>query len=155
MNRVVVLVTALHVLLHSIFGCCDHALAAWTGNSGSHKCSHALTTSDHHSRHIHCHHRAVAGHDNEQPQSTSSSSEDAPAVPCDNHDCRHKSCSWLTSEGPPEIHLFESHWNLVYSPVIHAVAESHAASVISPEIDAGRQRALPVRLHLAVGVLLI
>jgi hypothetical protein len=39
--------------------------------------------------------------------------------------------------------------------MFQAVAESQAVDVFSPEIDAGQYRALPVRLHLAVGVLLI
>jgi hypothetical protein len=61
----------------------------------------------------------------------------------------------LTAESPLEIQHFESHWNLVCGSLAHVVTASRAPFVFSPESDAGGYRALPVRLHLALGVLVI
>ena len=155
MNRAVVCITGLHVLIHSIFGCCDHAFAAFSESVGGHVCSHAVTKCDEAALHEHGHHDAVAAHNDECEQSCKTGISDQQSAPHQRHDCRHDSCHWLTSEALPDIELLDSHCDTMYVPTTGAAIASLPASGFWPETDVGRYHAPTLRLHLALGVLLI
>ena len=143
MNQLISIIIGLHVLVHSIFGCCDHAFVAVSHSISCNVCSHAVVKSEDGCRHEHNNRDAVATHNDQQ------------STPHEQHDCRHDSCHWLTSDALPTIDLLDFHYDAVHIQVNRAEIASEAASEFWLESDFGQYHALPLRLHLVHGVLLI
>ncbi len=135
MNRFATLLTAVTVLLHSILGCCAHAVQASSG------CDETHSVYTEHSQHDHGH----------------SCSADKPLeeqAPSEGHECCRMKCQWLLPDAPGDLAAVL----LSYSPIFDAdqIATSIVASTWLLEVlrfDA--LPALPLRSHLALGVLLI
>jgi hypothetical protein len=155
MNQLISIIIGLHVLVHSIFGCCDHALVAVSHSVSGKVCSHAVAKSEEGCRHEHKHREAVATHNASGEQSFAIDSSDQQSAPHERHECRHDSCHWLTSDALPTIDLLDSHCDAIYIQVNRAVIAAGAVSEFRLEAGFGRYRALPLRLHLTLGVLLI
>ena len=154
MNRLIVIVTGLHVLAHSIFGCCDHVFAASSDTSTDHECSHAVARDVEPSRHKHDCHDAVADPRNESELSSTYESN-GESAPHQRHDCRHADCHWLTSLKAAAASLLDYDCTPAGAARIAEPLALTPLFGLSPERDIRRCQALPLRLHLAFGVLLI
>lgn len=155
MKRFVAIIVGLHVLAHSIFGCCDHVFAAFKESVGGHACSHGVAKQEEAGRHEDSDRDAAATHNDEFEKLRATASADRHSVPHGRHDCRHDSCHWLTSDGLPNIDLLDSHFDAMYVPITCAAVASTPTFDFWPETDVGRNHALALRLHLALGVLQI
>lgn len=158
MNQAVAIIVALHVLTHSVVGCCDHVFAAQLPSSG---CSHCHQTTvaeaDANQRH-HGDQEIFEAHLTQGEHSCVCERcgiTDREQLPLRGHNCPHASCYWLTSDGASTCSLVDFDWTpALAAPVTGAIA-SETLSPLSPEFDIGRLHSLPLRLHLAAGVLLI
>jgi hypothetical protein len=155
MNRLIATIIAIHVLVHSIFGCCDHAFAALSSVAIHDGCSHAAARDVQSCGHKHSHHDEVVAHDNEDEPCKAKRIAGHNSAPNQQHDCRHASCYWQTQNGFLGFSLLELHGYAALAPQAPAAIASKTSAGISTENDVGRYHALPLRLHLAVGVLLI
>src|SRR5688572_11097054 len=104
MNRLVAIITGAHVLLHSIFSCCNHASAAHSHDLDSlQRCHDEIRLTDTISG-SHCSEQAAdacSADDERQGGCDSSTSADCLESTDEQHNCRHASCDWLTTiEGP-------------------------------------------------------
>jgi len=136
MKRVVAAITGLHVLLHGIFGCCGHGLAATADVADP----------------CHCHHVADSDHAEHSPARADT---DGQLPPYEQHKCPHSTCHWLATSSATALDWMDFDVALTGMPAIPvAIAASTAAEYSATHF--GRQKpALPLRLHLVVGVLLI
>jgi hypothetical protein len=129
MSQVVPVVVAIHVLWHGVVGCCGHALAASIHVDGA-TCEHAP----------HCDHETGAA---------------GTSFPLPSHDCPHDRCHWLAPDSvsidSPLKNLIAPAFDILHS----AIAEIGTSHVVAREIDVGRMRPMTLRLHLALGVLLL
>lgn len=155
MNRLIIIVTGLHVLAHSIFGCCDQAFVAIPDSAGGHACSHCVVKFIEAGRHEHSHCDAVATHSDEFTHLFTTDISDQQSAPHQRHVCRHDSCHWLAGDASSDLDLLSSYFVVTCFPTISVEIASDATSGYWPESDIGRRPAAPLRLHLALGVLLI
>ncbi len=135
MNRLIAAITVLHVLVHGIFGCCDHGLVA----------SRAAAP-------CHCHH----AHHGDHAESVSDCERADHKSPVQgSHECVHAACHWLADNASP--HVGELDIFAVASPATQLPASMSltAAAEFLPVDILGPISAPPLRLHLALGVLLI
>jgi hypothetical protein len=143
MNCVLTILTGLSILAHSVFGCCDHTIAA-KSNPRSACCCHGAS-----------------------PVRTSKVAEDAnskaPAKaafspshsnPAKDHICKHASCHWL-SGGKVDHAEVALDIAADFSVPLFA-ADSYPWTCQSDKCPTLPDRdAPPLRLHLLVGVLLV
>jgi len=155
MYRLIIIVTGLHVLAHSIFGCCDHAFVAIPDSAGGHACSHCVVKFIEAGRHEHSHCDAVATQNDESIHSFTTDISDQQSAPHQRHECRHDSCHWLTSDASSDLDLPSSYFAVTCFSTISVAIASNATSGYWQESDVGRRHAPPLRLHLALGVLMI
>jgi hypothetical protein len=138
MNRLIAAITGFHVLLHGVFGCCNLGLAAPAHKS--HSCP--------------CHHVADGDH---AEHSHGGDAEDRDSPPREPHMCVHASCHWLVGDAVSTLSLLDFQGATFIAAIVPP--STSASSVIGAgswcDVGAARSLALPVRLHLAVGVLLI
>jgi len=135
MNRLVAVITGLHVLLHGIVGCCDHGLSVTSSAAPS----------------CHCHHAQQCDH-SEPAGECDLAEHDAPVE--GPHECVHASCHWLAGDAPAMLRLLELSAATSLVALTPAIELAPAAE-FSPDAGLGQSPALPLRRHLAVGVLLI
>jgi hypothetical protein len=146
MNRLIAVITGLHVLAHGIFGCC--------GDHGTHvaHASHACHTVDRHGCGEHGEHyeHATCGGD----ASLVCIADPSGGLP---HQCPHASCQWLDTKPACTDELFKLKLNRNELGCLDVRTESSPANAGISCLDDcySRPAALPLRLHLAVGVLLI
>lgn len=158
MKQVVAIIGGLSVLAHGIFGCCDHVFASTPqGSAGYCRCHAAVA-------HSHEHGDAHGNHNSSEPHS---SQQESPGscdncgftvqgqIPSGQHVCRHANCHWLKSSSSPIIRLFDLGCFFAAPILPPAAAASPSAWQQSTDFAVGRICSLPLRLHLAVGVLLI
>lgn len=137
----IAILTGLHVLAHGIFGCCDHGLPVTSLVAKVHSCGHAphdvspeLSTA--------CCHATLDGE----------AAEGQSPYP---HECVHESCHWLAGNAGPKISKSD------FSLQVPLTAISVIAAPATPTLHHGvnlatiRDTAPPLRLHLALGVLLV
>jgi hypothetical protein len=136
MKPLIAIVTALHVLAHGMFGCCDQAAHSSTSASTPHQC--VCHHADHHAH-------ALVGVaelvETELP-------EQAP------HECIHDSCHWVVGDSAFQLNLSDVSLTAVYSSAAYNAVGEAQAQAMWPDVDAGSLFAPPVRLHLALGVIL-
>jgi hypothetical protein len=158
MNRAVALLTGVHVLLHSIFGCCNHTWAAHSHETSTpHRCHDEIGSKD----------ATSVSHCNEQDADACSAAAericdydtntaaDRAASTDERHSCRHASCAWLTTITVPELVPVDCGCPFVIATAEALAAVPQRACFSSDSTVIGRIHPLPLRLHLAVGVLLI
>jgi len=149
MNRLIAIITGLHVLAHSLFGCCSHEGAH--AASAPH-CCHSTIEND-------CAHQHGLDHRLEQQAADSgfypllkSNSAGNP-----HHVCLHSSCQWLETKPlcPTDVLHLGINGTMAVVPfgnsLVDTAADAAAFSVLSDVIST----APPLRLHLALGVLQI
>jgi hypothetical protein len=159
MNQFVAFVTALHVLAHSLFGCCSHVAQAHTGDALE-ICREAVCESERPKAHGHAENH---GHAPAEPAFAEATQPNGCAV-CEDessdrhapHDCQHAFCQWLGPDSTAAGKVLDLIHDL---PAILFAAPglkpSPASLLAAGENPNERAFALPLRLHLAVGVLLI
>jgi hypothetical protein len=136
MKPLISIVTALHVLAHGLFGCCDHAVAAKP--AAPHCC--------------HCQH-AHASPPRAATEAAELAEHETPTR--SQHECVHDSCHWLVGDAGLKFHLAE------YSLLAYCItadmdtATATHAEWLRPDSKVGAFFAPPVRLHLALGVILV
>ena len=135
MNRLIAAITGLHVLVHGIFGCCDHGLAASRAAVPCH-CHHA-----HHGDHT----KSAGGHDLAEHKSPVQGP----------HECVHTSCHWLSGDASPRVGELDFFSAAPLDTLRPASTSLTAAAEFLPADILGTSFAPPLRLHLAFGVLLI
>jgi hypothetical protein len=138
MSRLIATLISANVLAHALLGCCSHTVhfaachdpAAATSDHGKHEAAH--------SHHHHAH-------------------EGAP--PCDHapgedHDCRHSQCQWLASTVGIDLE-FTSPFHGV--SVVGDDSSIQLAAIVTQRLTPLTESPppLPVRSHLALGILLI
>jgi hypothetical protein len=161
MNHFIAIVTGLHVLAHSIFGCCSHR--------GEHTTPRSFTLAAFEcciSGSKHCCEPVDDCHDSHHAVETVDASETAllqakclfcesSSSPKQPHQCPHVSCDWLvvgTGTELATVALCNASW--ISEP---ADLDALFATVADQIADNTQRRsfALPLRTHLAVGVLII
>jgi hypothetical protein len=142
MNRLIAILTGLHVLAHGVFGCCEHRLDATSPPSVA---SPVLKTCC-------CHHGHQAAHPS---ASRANDVAERALLKRSTHPCIHSSCHWLAAAAGPSVRPpnFSVPVAVVAAPLSHGLSQ-HAAS-FRPDNVIGRTSAPPLRLHLVVGVLLV
>ncbi len=153
-NKFVVAITALHVLAHSVFGCCDHDTHGGAKTASEHCGNHSKTDTAEANL---CRHRradaAILSHDANCVASIPSIDE-AP-VPLDQHQCRHANCDWKTGERCPDIKLLSFCAEAaIISPVPNEY-EHDGPICLTFENDVGPDCARRLRLQFMSGVLQI
>lgn len=147
MSRLIAIITVLHVLAHSVFGCCSHNDAH---TSSMPHCCHS--TND-----IACSHHSAHGQQLEQhelgPQDFLLLATDLPAQP--HHVCLHSSCQWLNSKSLSPADVLRWDFNNAVAVVPIAVEDFVHPTAATAPCDRSdlANSALPLRLHLMLGVL--
>ncbi|MEX2091465.1 MAG: hypothetical protein WD971_02250 [Pirellulales bacterium] len=135
MNRLIAAITGLHVLVHGIFGCCGHSLAAPRVAVPSHCC------------------QAEHG-DHDESASDRDHADQTPPAPGP-HECVHAFCHWLSGDSSPIIGELDLFGALPLAALHSASTSLTAAAEFLPADILGTSFAPPLRPHLALGVLLI
>jgi hypothetical protein len=154
MDKVIAFVTAVHVLMHSTFGCCSHAIFASFGAAEPHTCGHATSAGVPRNHHHHGNAPSVEAHDNCERMTTLGNQE-VPSDPLSDHECRHDSCSWVVSTGPSMPSLAELLSTPAIVPVLTVATSFDSRADLFVGDEGTLSLAPPLRLHLALGVLLI
>jgi hypothetical protein len=153
-NKLVAAITSLHVLAHSVFGCCGHDMHGGSKAAAIHRCKHSATDVTEANVCQHSRAKAVAvSHAANRVASVPSLDEASTLQPA--HQCRHAGCHWKTGEACPDIKLLaaSTHAAIVAAvPVIYTHDRSIGPAI---ENDVGRYCALRLRLQLMSGVLQI
>jgi len=144
MKTLILLLTALHVLAHGVFGCCGHGLWASAATEEHCVCHHS---DDHHLDRAHDHH----GHD--APLSEGWVDDDAPSR--SPHECMHASCHWMTSDVAASSLAADAWMPLTTVAILPVDPLSLRAAESSPSMAPAFSAAPPLRLHLALGVMLV
>ena len=162
MNRIVAIVAGLHVLAHSVFGCCGHDSHSVTTHATDSAVLHCCDSSG--EQHFSepdegggCHDHCVGTVDVEVvvhakadcPLCAFESSQQIP------HQCSHGSCEWLASKPVDASALVTLSHTLEFFAPSNAAATFATTTVCVVANEQRQTLALPLRLHLALGVLLI
>lgn len=135
MKLLVAIVTTLHVLAHGVFGCCDQV--AHSTATVAHECL--------------CHHADQDAHHSAETAQLIAD-DHPPHVP---HECVHDSCHWVVGDSPLKLNLLHlSLGAMCPADGLHTIEVVQANSFWS-NLDAHLISAPPVRLHLALGVILV
>lgn len=149
MSRLISIITGLHVLAHSVFGCCSHDAAR--ANTAP-RCCHSASMQT-------CVHL-----DSQVQQLTlTPMNSDASRVECvhppgrQHHDCLHSSCQWLGSKPFSPADVFHLSFNGLVAIVPCLAGLSLYPANVSGDyfLSVAENSAPPLRLHLALGVMQI
>jgi hypothetical protein len=145
MNRLIVLITGLQVLAHSLFGCCVHAHAPSSGSVPSACCPHTAACPQHtHQASL----PSPGGSEAVTSLLTQKSSNHE-----QEHQCPHDACQWIVQKvAGPSIDAA----TIAYLPMSAYVDDSACLAMREfTEREIRQSAAPPIRLHLWFGVLLI
>ena len=152
MNQFIVLITGLHVLAHSIFGCCAHHTALAADGQAPQCCG----ASD---RHIHAPENGGRHHAHDAIGNTEAvveGGDESSHSPSRDHQCKHEHCKWVTSRGDTSTDLQGIAGNLTASVVTLSTIASLAMPVSGASAwESERCFAPALRSHLRLRVLLI
>lgn len=137
MKPLVVILTGLHVLAHGVFGCCDHGLVAMAAAALPCACEHA-------------HHHADEASANADGDSVE---RHAPAPTP--HECVHASCHWVAGSAGPSVTPLDFSAPTMFAAVVPTTSSALHAAAFQPDDVRGRTSAPPLRLHLALSVLVV
>jgi hypothetical protein len=145
MKPLLTTIVAALVLLHGLFGCCWHP----TQHVSSQASTELSVTQPSECRcHAHAPVCELQGHQDEHSPSH-------PASPSERHTCCHDQCNWISESLATDLErLALSQFQIVPADRIFASSAVQPAAqlVLAHQIE---PFALPVRIHLALGVLLI
>lgn len=139
MKSLVLILTALHVLAHGVFGCCDHGVLASLAAVEDHcVCHHADDLQDRHS------------HDALLPEGWIEG--DTPSR--SPHECFHASCHWMTGDAAASAVALDEWAPLAMVAMLPVDPFTRQATESSFAMAPISISAPPLRLHLALGVIL-
>ena len=147
MRQLVAIITVLHVLGHSVFGCCSHSDQHATPNA---HCCHSAGDAD-------CSHQSGQSQQLVQPQDGAENFallvSNAPDSP--HHICLHSTCQWLNSKSLNASDIMSWDFDVAVAVAPAALADFALPTLVgTPPDRAGfLGSALPLRLHLLLGVL--
>lgn len=157
MQRLIVIITGLHVLVHSLFGCCSHhshKLGNSPPNSSQSHCC-AASSEQHCSKHCG---KAKGTHSDRadgQVKAAQGAGFEVVSDPVSQHQCAHSACHWVASK----VSTAATHVMLERAPLFCAVRIPERFNANTEQTSEYAQQsnssAPPLRLHLAVCVLLI
>jgi len=141
MRKVIAILTGMHVLAHGVLGCCDHRLAvtAVPTAEAAHSCA--------------CHHAHQPAQDAPAANICDAVNQHSPAP--GPHECAHASCHWMAGGGGPDIGSVEACGAMPFVPAIPIESSPLLAGHYRPGDDCARLPAPPLRLHLALGVIVV
>lgn len=149
MRTLIAILTALHVLAHGVLGCCDHGQVAASTKATACVCHHA----DHAE---HEHGESGDHHTDDFADPTSNclaTDDDSPgSAP---HRCIHASCHWLAGDFAASHHDFDFNCLLALDADSASLAPALTSAKFWPDANRAEFSAPPLRLHLALNVLLI
>jgi len=136
MKTWIAILTSLHVLAHGVFGCCDHGPVV--SPQAVQSCS--------------CHHE-VHDHLTSSPDSRDAADQGWPSR--QPHQCVHASCHWVVGDSGPSVKELDFSAPISIAAFLPAGGSALPAAEFWPDAARGTTSAPPLRLHLALGVLLI
>jgi hypothetical protein len=142
MTKLLLSLTTISVLAHALFGCCSHSIDA----ASSQLLSSAMEVSS--ERSDSCgHHQHVHSHGKTSPCPCQSDSD---------HDCRHANCNWLSSDSSLDFSIATTLFHVSYMASENiSLCDPILVTQNLSLIAIWQPPALPVRSHLALGILLI
>jgi hypothetical protein len=147
MTQVVTFIVGIHILAHSVLGCCAHQGMPTPGPSRMLCCS--TGDADAHRAHAQARHQCDHATDKAADARGDESSGEQ-------HECRHESCQWLPSKADASVELQQLSAELPYQPVTAdglGFLPSSLASLVDGK--AYHRLAPALRSHLRLSVLLI
>ena len=151
MNQIVVVITGLTVLAHSIFGCCAHHGVSTA--AGAMPCCAAVVEHTHHA------HEAGAGCDAHDAvastQEVDRDHDESDHYPTHGHQCKHENCQWVSSRGDTSVDPQGAAWNLPVSTPFTTFVDLPLPGAGPNGWESERFFALALRSHIRLRVLLI
>jgi hypothetical protein len=159
MKSLIATFTALNVLAHSVFGCCSHHAGSHAGGAAVERdCESQAEVGNSTAKHHHdgeCHKHFVASTPDSGHQSSAPSFCDGHSTGHGSHQCPHDTCQWLARDVAATAAAFDL--------INHVATNTTVPMMLVPGVTELRPRevalvpisAVPLRLHLALGVLLI
>lgn len=149
MNRLIAIITGLHVLTHSVFGCCSHDILP----VAPHSCCCHSTSKEVCTEHLWT--QVQFEEPNSHAFGCRSCRSNAPSVP--HHDCQHSSCQWLVSKSLSAADLLHFDLNSTFAtaPCLLGIKAWEADIVaLHAQSDIAKSVSL-LRLHLSLCVMQI
>jgi hypothetical protein len=158
MKQLVTIIVGSSMVAHSIFGCCDHIFASPSQGVVGHCHCHVKFAASHEHGDAHSNHRSSEPHSSQQENPDSCDNcglTEQGQVPGGQHVCRHANCHWLSSNSSPTVSPLnlDIYFAAPTPPPVAAASPSEWQR--STDFAVGRICVPPLRLHLAIGVLLI
>jgi hypothetical protein len=159
MKSVIATFTALNVLAHSVFGCCSHHAGAHAGGDAVGRdgyCQAEFGNSN--SKHHHdgeCHSHFVTSSPDAGEQPTAPGFCERQSSGHGSHQCPHDTCQWLARDVAVATVVFDLITHVAANTAAPAVLVPVTPELLSREVAVAPISAVPLRLHLALGVLLI
>jgi hypothetical protein len=159
MKSLIATFTALNVLAHSVFGCCSHHAGAQAGGASVERdCDSQAEFGNSISKHQHdgdCHNHFVASSPVAGEQPSAPSLCEGQSSGHGSHQCPHDTCQWLARDVAAAAVVVDLITHAAANTLAPAVLAPVAPEVLSREVAVAPNSAVPLRLHLALGVLLI
>jgi hypothetical protein len=149
MRTLIAILTGLHVLAHGIFGCCNHGQTAMGPKSTACVCHH-----DDHAVHEHGESDEHHADDLAEPASDCLAADEQSPASAPHH-CIHASCHWLAADVASSHHNFDFQHLIALYGDSALLASALTYTAFWPDSACAPFSAPPLRLHLALGVLLI
>jgi hypothetical protein len=155
MNQIVVVITGLTVLAHSIFGCCAHNGVSTTVGPAS-ACCTAVVEHAHHAHHAHLAEAGCRAHDAVTgTQVAAHKHDESDQSPTPGHQCKHENCQWVSSRGDTSVDPQGSAWYLPVSTPFATFVDLPLPGAGPNGWESERFFALALRSHIRLRVLLI
>jgi hypothetical protein len=159
MKSFVATFTALNVLAHSVFGCCSHHAGAHTGGIAiARDLDSQAEFGNSISKHHHdgdCHNHYVASSPDAGKQPSAAGFCKSQSSGHGSHQCPHDTCQWLARDVAVASVVVDLITHFAATTAAPAVLVPVTPELLSREIAVASNSAVPLRLHLALGVLLI
>jgi hypothetical protein len=152
MNQLVVIITGLTVLAHSIFGCCDHHDISMAAGATQPCCAAVV-------EHAHNAHEAGSGchaHDGVPiNQAVDQDHDESDHSPAQGHQCKHENCQWVSSRSDTSVEPLSVTWDLPVSTPFATFVGLHLPEAVANTCESELFFALALRSHIRLRVLLI
>lgn len=156
MHRLITLITAVHVLAHSVLGCCSHhshRLSSANESSASHCCTpgHGHSCEHHQTHDDGC----LTSDENSDTGVAACSERGLESSPQSQHRCSHSSCHWVVSKASAAMTLVSLECATPFCAVYNTSVCCSKSAVCALKHGRANFSAPPLRTHLAVCVLII
>jgi hypothetical protein len=160
MKSLIATFTAVNVLAHSVFGCCSHHAGTHAGGAAVERdCeSQAGELRSSISKHHHdgeCHSHFVASLPVMGKQLNAPCFCEGQSGGHGSHQCPHATCQWLARDVAVASVVVDLITHVAANTLAPAVLVPVSPELLSREVAVAPNSVVPLRLHLALGVLLI